>query len=148
MEGGLVAVLDSSMAIRLPSECIHAVLTLASGFLASKGYNTPQVLPSLSLWLSKSSANLSLLSSGEMDALLHRWIAAANLVTDDEAVAGWDLAALALQALVGNSSRPMRKRANNAMAFWRQRLETATRQRERGMVQQILLDLQEWSSTS
>lgn len=109
-EGGLIQVLDSNDALRMRPGVIHAVITLAGGFIVTKAYIDEQTLSPMSSWLVGSPSIIRQMSDGRLRIMAYNWIEAAEIATVESVIACWE-AVDHLLANVLRSQQTLRKRA-------------------------------------
>lgn len=92
LEGGLVANLDESVALRMKSCTIHEVDTDSGGFIVTKAYTDESALTPMSRWLAKSPHALQKLDDELKGIALHNWISSAQLATSERIFECWQVA--------------------------------------------------------
>lgn len=92
LEGGLVANLDESIALRMKSCTIHEVDTDFGGFIVTKAYIDESALAPMSRWLAKSPHALQKLDDELKGIALHNWISSARLATSEQIFDCWQVA--------------------------------------------------------
>ena len=104
-EGGLLHIVDTTVALHIPAAALHAVITLIPGFLVTKGFTHQTTIGAVPKYLPYA-------DKSSIEPSLDRWQDAVLAASLDDIVEAWDDA----EAIVQRTSKSFRRELQKTWA--------------------------------